>query len=362
MGVRAGAAIVAVVGRLASTDHTARHFAVERVATLLADNQSLKQPARPATPIALALAALVQLSLHRLEYVGINNRGYRNSDPLLARNRSVGAVAVAGRLAAAADGTQAGASGRDHSGAAEHGGSPIRRIAQHPVEGGGIPVLQSGAGHATHTLQSTASIAQTYPLDADPAKQLSNHLGLVLNDLELGSPTAGMPVDIAIAKRSATHRTDSAGARRMASPTPAAFQNAGALILGDHALNLQQQIVLGRTANRSIEEDDVNTAAAKLLDQQNLIGIPPGQPIGSVHINPIELATRHGVAQAFQSWASQRGAAAALVDVGMMRIDGDRVGTSPLVQSCKLAGDRIATCLAICGHAGVEASRDATHV
>ncbi len=80
------------------------------------------------------------------------------------------------------------------------------------------------------------------------------------------------------------------------------------------------------------------------------------------YIDPIDFATRHGIAQALQRWPSQAGATAALVDVGVMRVDGDGVGTGPLVQRCQLACNRVAARLSVRRHACVKPSGDATHV
>jgi hypothetical protein len=361
VSVGACAAIITVIGWLASADHTARHLAIKRVAALPADHQTLQQPARPTTPVALSLAILVQLLLNRLEYVRVNDCGHGDSDPLLAGNRGMRAVAVARGLTTTTDGTQAHTHSWDRPSAPKHGGSSIRRIAEHPVDGGRVPVLQSSSGHATHALQPAASLAQADPLNADPGKHLPNDLSLVLDDLELSGSAAAVPVDVAVAERRATHGAGGTGARRVASPTPASLQNAGPFVFGDHALNLQQQIVFSRAANRPIKEYDFNAGPAKLLNQQHLIGIPSSQPIGSVHIDPIDLATRHGIAQALQRWPSQVGAAAALVDVGVMRLDSDRVGAGPLMQRCELACDRVSARLSVSRHASVKPGCDATH-
>ena len=65
----------------------------------------------------------------------------------------------------------------------------------------------------------------------------------------------------------------------MAAPAPAAFQDLGALVLGDNALDLEQQVVLGGAADRVVEEDHVGPGPPELLNQQNLVGIAAGQPV-----------------------------------------------------------------------------------
>ena len=73
VGIGADAAIVAVVGQLASADHAARHLAIERVTAASADRQALQQPAAPASAIALALAVLIKLGAGRLEQVRVHD-------------------------------------------------------------------------------------------------------------------------------------------------------------------------------------------------------------------------------------------------------------------------------------------------
>src|SRR3712207_7909918 len=45
-------------------------------------------------------------------------------------------------------------------------------------------------------------------------------------------------------------------------------------------LDLQQQIVLRREADRSIEEDNLNPSPVELVDQQHLISVTPRQSVG----------------------------------------------------------------------------------
>jgi len=45
----------------------------------------------------------------------------------------------------------------------------------------------------------------------------------------------------------------------------AALHDLGALVLGDHALDLQQQVLLGSVAGGVAEEDDLDAATGELL-------------------------------------------------------------------------------------------------
>jgi hypothetical protein len=88
----------------------------------------------------------------------------------------------------------------------------------------------------------------------------------------------------------------------------------------DHALDLQQQIVLGRAADRPIEEHDLGAGAPEFLNQQNLVGIAPRQPIRSQNVDPVEAASGDRVTQAFERRPNQSRAAISLIDERMVRL------------------------------------------
>jgi hypothetical protein len=70
--------------------------------------------------------------------------------------------------------------------------------------------------------------------------------------------------------------------------------------LGDHPLDLQQQVVLGRAADRVVEEDDLGADAPELLHEQHLMGMAAGQPVGGVDVETVDAARRRGIAQTLQ--------------------------------------------------------------
>ena len=76
----------------------------------------------------------------------------------------------------------------------------------------------------------------------------------------------------------------------MTAAAATAFQDPGTLILSNDALDLQQQVILGRAADRAVEEDDLGPGAAEFLNQQHLMGIAPRQPIGGKDVEAIEQA------------------------------------------------------------------------
>ena len=65
----------------------------------------------------------------------------------------------------------------------------------------------------------------------------------------------------------------------MPATATAALQNLGAFVLCDHALNLEQQIVLRRVADGPVQKNDVDASAAKFVDKQRLMGVATRQTI-----------------------------------------------------------------------------------
>ena len=53
----------------------------------------------------------------------------------------------------------------------------------------------------------------------------------------------------------------------------AALQDLGPLVLGDHPLDLEQQVLRGVMAEGVAEEDDLDAAPGEFLEDQNLICI-----------------------------------------------------------------------------------------
>jgi hypothetical protein len=82
----------------------------------------------------------------------------------------------------------------------------------------------------------------------------------------------------------------------------AALQNFGALILGDHALDLQQELIFRGLADFPIEEDHLDPCLQELLQQQHLMGVVARQAIRTMHIELVDAPRRHHIAQPFQRW------------------------------------------------------------
>ena len=142
---------------------------------------------------------------------------------------------------------------------------------------------RSFPGPTTHLLQSPAHLPQAHAIQADPCEDEANDVRFRLHHLE-ARHAALVPGHIAVAEWSARQSADGAGARRMTATASAPLQDLGPLVFGDHALNLEKKIVLGRATNGAVQEDDLGTGPTELVDQQRLMGVAAGEPIGGVDV------------------------------------------------------------------------------
>jgi hypothetical protein len=92
-----------------------------------------------------------------------------------------------------------------------------------------------------------------------------------------------------------------------------AFQDLGFLVLGEHALELHQQLIFRRIATRALDELDPGTGAGELLEQQRLVGELARQPVRRVAQHHLDPDPGHQVTQPFQRRPHQSRAGVALV-------------------------------------------------
>ena len=150
-------------------------------------------------------------------------------------------------------------------------------------------------GLAAHLLQAPAYLAQAHSIQADPREDETNDVCLRLHHLETRHSAALSSAHVAIPEGSPRQRTDGAGMRGMPAAAPAALQDLGPLVFGDHALNLEQKIILSRAADRAVQENNLRTRTVKLIDQEHLMGVAAGEPIRSMDIDALDMATSNRI-------------------------------------------------------------------
>src|SRR5215218_2830337 len=336
--VGAGATVVAVLAPRGVPLRPRGRLAVVGVAAAPADRQALQQPARAAPAVPLAPAVLAQLRLDGLEHGRVDQRRHGHLDPPLPRHDDPRGRPRR-RPWMAADRAQP-RPGRQEARVAVDGSADVGRVGQHAADRGGVPPRRAPAGRAAGALQAPADLAQAQAFQADPGEHQPDGRRLLGDDLEPGHATTLVLGDVAVAEGRGRERADQAGACRMAPAPTAPLQDPGALVLGDHALDLEQEVVLGGAADRAVEEHDLGAGAAELLHQEHLVGVTARQPVGGVDVEPLDVTGGHGVTQPLQGWAQQARAAVALVDVGAVGLDLTAVGGDVLAQRGDRAGDR----------------------
>ena len=203
-------------------------------------------------------------------------------------------------------------------------------------------------------MQASAHPGQRQALVPDPGEDLAHDPGGLLVNLVARVSPAGLARDVAVAEGRAGQDADGAGLGAMALAAPAALQHLGPLVLGKHALQLQQQVVLGRGPDRAIEEDHLRAGMSELLEQQNLMRIAAGEAIRGMDVEEIDGRQRDEVAQTLQGGADQAGAAVAVVDEPQIVPDAMAVLRGARGQLRQLAVDGVMLSLLVGRDPGVE--------
>src|SRR5262249_59449899 len=102
---------------------------------------------------------------------------------------------------------------------------------------------------------------------AYPGKDLAAHAGFVRDDLIAGLPTPFVLGHIAVPIGGPAEPMHHANPRGMALATPMALDDLGSLILGNHPLHLQEQVIFRALAQGPVEEYDLHPGASELIDQ-----------------------------------------------------------------------------------------------
>jgi hypothetical protein len=91
------------------------------------------------------------------------------------------------------------------------------------------------------------------------------------------------------------------------------FGDECALVLGDCAAHLQEQLVMRVLAHGPFQERDLAPAAGPLVQEQHLVHVMARQAVRRGHQHAVQGRGRHRIAQPLESWPAQVGAAGAVV-------------------------------------------------
>jgi hypothetical protein len=282
VAVSADAAVVAVLAPRPIHLRPGRRLAVVGVPAAAAHGQALQQPARSPQPVPLASAVLRELRLRGLEHGLVDECGHGHLDPLLTRHGNARRRARR-RMRMATDRPQT-RPGRQEARVPVDRPTDIGRVGRHAAYGRRVPARLPPPGLTAGPGQAAADLAQAQPLQGDPGEDLSHHMRLLLGDVKTRHPTTLRPRHIAKAVRGGGEGAERARARRMPAAPTAALEDLGPLVFRDHPLHLQQEVVLGRAADRAIEKDHLGGGAAKFLNQQHLVRVAARQAVGRMDV------------------------------------------------------------------------------
>jgi len=113
-------------------------------------------------------------------------------------------------------------------------------VAQHAPDGGAVPARLAGAGRHAQPAQPAGQLADRDPTVGVAGEQLGDDRRLVRHDLVAGLGMLAL-ADIPVAERGAREHVDRAALGAVGFTAAGPFQDLGALVLGDHALELMSR-------------------------------------------------------------------------------------------------------------------------
>ncbi|HMB03195.1 MAG TPA: hypothetical protein VKP69_05560 [Isosphaeraceae bacterium] len=183
--------------------------------------------------------------------------------------------------------------------------------------------------------QPLDDLANGHPLVDQPAVEHSHHRGLVLVDLQV--PRDTVPLGHVAVAVGALAGAPLSGPGLLQLPAAEPLGEDGPLVLGDRALDLEQELVVRVVGDRPLDELDLAGGPAEFLQQEDLVGVAAGQSVGAVDAEDVELALAGGVAETVECGAVEPRARIALVDVNVIVFEFVAVGGRPAAQGVELA-------------------------
>jgi len=198
-------------------------------------------------------------------------------------------------------------------------------------------------------MQLVGQAIQAATLISIPGEHLGHHSGLGFVLTHAGGIARAIRID-AIAIRHPDPRQQDAGLQLAQPAAPHPLGNQAALVFGHGPTDLQQKLVVGILAHRPVEEVDLASSGRDLLEQQHLMHIVAGEPVGSGDQNAIQLPHGHAVAQPLQPGPLERGATVAVITEDVLGRDGPSLLVCMRLQTLQLLGEAIRLGLALSGH------------
>src|SRR5215207_9371187 len=246
----------------------------------------------------------------------------------------------------------------DGHGLAEHRPASVGGVMQHAADHRPVPAVLAGASRHALAGQPASQVGDGGAVVGVAAEQLGDQRRLVLEDL-VGGPRMVAFAQVPVAEWGTGEHVDRPGAGTVDLAAPVALHQLGFLILGEHALELHQQLVFGGVAARAVvDELHPHPSPGELLDQQRLVGKLAGQPVRGIDQHHVQAALGGQVPQRLQARTDQRGAGVSLVLEHPLRRNLKPVLRGMLAQRRGLRADRLVLLLPGRRHPGVDRRAD----
>jgi len=206
-------------------------------------------------------------------------------------------------------------------------------------------------------MESVQDLPDGAALVEQPAVDEAHELGLRLVDHEVAADPL-LRGDVAIAGGgTAEGGVTVACLLPFAAAEPLAQDSA--LLFGDGALDLQQQLVVGILADRPLNKNGLAARTTQLVEDEHLIGVFARQPVRGQDGDHVAFARAGGVAQPVEPRSIQIRAAVALVAKEVLRLDPVALLLAPAGQLGELALNRLVTLLVQSRDARIDGGRHA---
>ena len=272
------------------------------MAACAADEDPLQKRQLPGVARREARVAREQLLSERVLLLG-DQRGHRDPLPVLGPDvlvgRPTGAPAPlprqAGRLRRSAGDAPS----------AERRLPGVGGVAQDRPHGRLVPARLSGPRRDALLAQRPRDLDDRLAIFDVAAEDLPDGRRFELVDLVERVGVLGF-LDIPVAVGRVGEHRDRACPRAVQLPAAAALGDLRALVLGDHPLELAQQLILRRArALGLLREYDLDPAARELFDQQHLVGVSTRKTVRRMTQHDLEAPIEGTVAKALQRRALQ---------------------------------------------------------
>jgi transposase len=122
-------------------------------------------------------------------------------------------------------------------------------------------------------VETRVALLPGYSAPRHPAEDVSCHPGFLKQDLKARGSAALLLGDVAVPVGCMAQDPDIAALSGMPLPAPTALQELRALVLGNDALDLHEEVILGGLTERAIEKDHLDARLRQFFQEHDLLRI-----------------------------------------------------------------------------------------